>query len=481
MVNLPEALRLFFRYLIGITSVFALSASVAMAGEPGDEIILGTGESPTISQMEVPVGNAIVLRFDERVDQVLVGDSDVADVLPLTDRSIYVLGRDIGSTSLTVLDGARQVVSTIHLQVIVDLLPIKMRLHEQYPDEAIEVRSVGRSVMLSGEVSNSAVSATSADIAASYAPDRILNALSIQQPQQVMLAVRVAEVQRSAAQQLGLSVDAFFDAGDSTDGFFADVSDVDASSFLSLGFNQSSFGIDIVLDALEERGVATVLAEPTLMALSGETASFLAGGEFPVPIGRRSLENNSFDVEVDFKEFGVRLGFTPTVNGDTINLVVEPEVSELDRSNGVEVDGFVIPGISSRRATTTVELGHGQSFAIAGLISENFVDEINQVPGLGDLPIFGAIGRSTSYRRQETELVIIVTPYLVTPSTDGSLTDPVASLVRPNTLEMFFLGRAEMDSNRNDNEEDEPQTYASVSQHVRQQSGLDGAVGYVLE
>ncbi len=482
MAYLSMTFRKLRLYGLAVVAFGAMATGTAVAGEPGydEEVALGTDSSPTMTQVEVGTGNAIVLRFDQAVDEVLVGDSDVADILPLTDHSIYVLGREIGSTSLTVLDSERQVVGTVNLLVTVDLLPIKMRLHEQYPYERIEVRSVGRSVMLSGQVTDSAVSATAADIANAYAPDQILNAMVIRQPQQVMLAVRVAEIQRTAAQSLGLSLDALFDAGDSTDGFFSDVVDTERTAQLLLGFSEASFSVDIILDALEERGVATVLAEPTLMALSGETASFLAGGEFPVPVGRRrsGTNNESFDTEIEFKEFGVRLGFTPTVIGDTINLVVEPEVSEIDRQNGVEIEGFVIPGISSRRATTTVELGHGQSFAIAGLISERFADDIGEVPGLGRVPILGAIGRSTEFQRNETELVIIVTPYLVEPTTMASLRDPVQDFVRPNGLEMFFLGQTETSSGMSSAG---TQTAMHHSGPHQQASGLDGAVGYVLE
>ncbi|WP_158272049.1 type II and III secretion system protein family protein [Marinicauda salina] len=435
-------------------------------------IRLGTVQNPHVGEVVVASGKAVVLRFDQSVDEVLVGDSDVADILPLTDRSLYVLGRNTGSTSLTILNGDRHMIGSINLQVAVDLLPIKMRLHQQFPEERIEVRAVGGSVMLSGAVSDSEVSSTASEIASSYAGDRVLNTLTIRQPQQVMLAVRVAEIQRTAARSLGLSVDAFFDAGDDVDGFFSDVTNTESTSSIIGSFTEGSWSVDAVLDALEEQGVATVLAEPTLMALSGQTASFLAGGEFPVPVGTRNRDDNDVDIQIEFKEFGVRLGFTPTVLGDTINLVVEPEVSELDRQNGIEIEGIVIPGISARRATTTVELGHGQSFAIAGLISERFADQIESVPGLSRLPIIGAVGRSAAFQREETELVIIVTPYLVTPSTDAQLADPLQDFVRPNTLEMFFLG---------ENEAGEGSSYRWMnSDRRRRDSGVDDA-GYVLQ
>lgn len=440
-------------------------------------IPLGTADNPYISEVVVAAGKAVVLRFDQGVEEVLVGDSNVADILPLTNRSLYVLGRSTGSTSLTILNSSRQMVGTINLQVSVDLLPIKLRLHELFPNENIEIRSIGRSVMLSGEVTSSAVSNTAYQIAESYAPGLILNNVAIGQPQQVMLEVRIAEISRTAARDLGLRLDAFTDFGDDMlERITTGIINPEATAVLRGGFEEGSWSVDAILDALEERGVVSILAEPTLMALSGQSASFLAGGEFPVPVGRgRGGNDDDVEIQIEFKEFGVRLSFTPTVIGEDINLLVEPEVSELDRASGIVVSDLVIPGISTRRASTTVELRHGQSFAIAGLISETFSDQIQETPGLARLPILGAIGRSTSMSREETELAIIVTPYLVTPSTPGQLSDPVRDFVRPSTLEMFFLGRTEVPSSQ--------QSYfwqRPVEERPRS-SGIDGSAGYVLE
>lgn len=482
-------------------SVFAMTPALShaqTASEPealySELIPLGTADNPYVGEVVVAAGKAVVLRFDTGVEEVLVGNSDVADILPLTNRSLYVLGRSTGSTSLTILNSSRQMIGTINLQISVDLLPIKLRLHELFPSEPIEIRSIGRSVMLSGEVSSSAVSNTAFQVADSYAPGLILNNISIGQPQQVMLAVRIAEISRTAARDLGLRFNAFQGPRTDPSGVFQEFIPFDENSGEGLisslipgtlgsdgatgafnTFSEGSWTIDAVLRALENNGTATILAEPTLVALSGQTASFLAGGEYPVPVPRPNQGNSdATSVQIEFKEFGVRLSFTPTVVGDDINLVVEPEVSELDRASGIIVDGLVIPGISTRRASTTVELKHGQSYAIAGLISESFSDDIEQVPGLGNLPIIGALGRNTGMNRDETELTIIVTPYLVTPSNPAELSDPLRDFVRPSTLEMFFLGRSEM-----------PPTQTYFWQRPEQErprsSGIDGAAGYVLE
>jgi len=193
---------------------------------------------------------------------------------------------------------------------------------------------------------------------------------------------------------------------------------------------------------LEESGALTTLAEPTLVAISGEPAYFLAGGEFPVPVASEA-SGNGIAITVEFKEFGVKLAYTPTVIGDTINLVIEPEVSVLDPASGIELNNIVIPGLVVRRAQTTVDLKNGQSFAIAGLLQENFEDTISQVPGLGNIPILGALARSSRYQKRETELMIVVTPYLVRPDESGNMSVPTDDFVRPTDADIFLNGMAE--------------------------------------
>src|SRR3546814_396571 len=369
----------------------------------------------------VPVDKSQVLRLDVAFADLLVGNAEVADVLALTDRSIYVLGKKPGSTSLTVYGRNRELIAVMDLVVTVDVEGLKARLFELMPDEAIEVRAAGESVILSGRVSSAVRLDRALDVAERYAPEKVTNLLSVTGSQQVMLAVRFAEVQRRVVKELGLNSqvsgdDFVVSVGDALlDGFFSATAIATGSATFGIG----SVTLDFLFDALEEKGVVKTLAEPNLIALSGDTASFLAGGEFPVPVSQETSGGQA-TITIEFKEFGVALAFTPTVLDDgLINIVASPEVSRIDPTNSVTLQGFDIPGLTTRRATTTVELRDGQSFAIAGLIQSDFQDTVRQLPLLADVPVLGALLRSSEYQNQHTELVIIATPPLVQPSPAG--------------------------------------------------------------
>jgi pilus assembly protein CpaC len=261
------------------------------------------------------------------------------------------------------------------------------------------------------------------------------------------------------------------------------VADVSITSTAATGFLAGAtalalgnFALTLELDALEKKGLLKTLAEPNLIALSGDTASFLAGGEFPVPVAQ-DTEGGVATITVEFKPFGVSLSFTPTVIGkDLINLVVSPEVSAIDRTNVFStVPGFNIPGVITRRATTTVELRDGQSFAIAGLIQSDFTDTVNQVPGLGDVPIIGALARSSEFQREETELVIIVTPYLVKPAPAGTLITPADNFVPPSETDIFMYGRVEASASGG------PPKQSGQILGARSGGGIDGKYGYILK
>jgi pilus assembly protein CpaC len=324
--------------------------------------------------------------------------------------------------------------------------------------------------------------------------------MSIKQSQQVMLAVRFAEVKRSALKEVGISTDVFFNSGKEVGAFqtgrqivenFTPTQNVqnyfiqdlisDPAKFgAAFGkFALGDFSFDLLLDALEEKGIISVLAEPNLIAVSGEPATFLAGGEFPVPVG---VEGSSgrVTVTIEFKQFGVLLEFTPTVVGDTINLVVKSEVSELDRANGIRLNDIVIPGLTTRRATTTVDLKNGQSFSIAGMLQRKFLDEIDQMPGLGDIPVLGALARSAAYRREDTELAIAITAYLVEPSmSPDALAMPYDSVTFPHELELFLLGRTEGGDWLNGGARPN-RTSVQTPVARRNDSGVDGPVGFVV-
>jgi len=402
----------------------------------------------------VPIDKSQVLQLDAPFTELLVGNAEIADVLALSDRTIYVLGRTQGSTSLTIYGRDKRLIAVVDLVVTPDIGSLKSRLHDLLPDERIEVRSINGSVTLSGTISSAARVAAVLAIAERFAPGRVTNLLSVDGSQQVMLKVRFVEVSRSVMKELGLNFDLF--SGDfsitSGDTFLtnpevllgrSDVFTLANNAFTAGLFSGTlgSAGLLVLFEALETKGVAKTLAEPNLIALSGDTASFLAGGEFPIEVAQSGATSSAAAaITIEFKEFGVSLAFTPTVlAGGLINLVVSPEVSALDFSvarNGV-------PGLTTRRAKTTVELRDGQAFAIAGLLQEDFQDSVRQVPILGDLPVLGALLRSSEFQRKETELVIIVEPHLVKPAPAGSLATPADSFVPPDELDLWLYSRVE--------------------------------------
>ena len=401
----------------------------------------------------VPIDKSQVLQLDVPFAELLIGNAQIADVMALSDRTIYVLGRSQGSTSLTIYGPDKRLIAIVDLLVEPDIGGLKARFHDLLPDERIEVRSVNGSVTLSGSVSSANRIAGILAIAERFAPGKVTNLLSVKGSQQVMLKVRFVEVSRSVMKELGLNFDLFsgdfsFTSGDTFldnpkalagDGPFNLASQAFAAGLLSGSVGGA--GLLMLFEALETKGLAKTLAEPNLIALSGDTASFLAGGEFPIEVAQSgATATGAAAITIEFKEFGVSLAFTPTVLADgLINLVVRPEVSALDFSvarNGV-------PGLTTRRAKTTVELGDGQAFAIAGLLQEDFQDAVRQVPVLGDIPVLGALLRSSQFQRKETELVIIVEPHLVKPTPAGSLATPADNFLPPSETDLWLHGRIE--------------------------------------
>ncbi len=462
-------------------------AEALIRNAPQEELIsISAGQGPFTGEVTVPAGKSVILRFDQTVVDVMVGNPEIADVIALTDKSVYVLGKDIGPTSLTLYGRNRRLLGIVDLQVSYDLLNLKRRYYELMPGENIQVRPSGASVVLSGTASSSSVSEKASSIAQQYAPNSVVNMLDISQSQQVMLKVRFAEIKRTASKAMGLNTNVLFNSGQEVGLFNSGILNPDAFASAFGAFKLGDVSIELLMDALEEKGIVKTLAEPTLVAISGERASFLAGGEFPVPVsatGSQSGEFTGLRIGIEFKEFGVRLGFTPTVLGDTINLVVEPEVSALDPESGIQLLDLVIPGLTTRRARTTVELKNGQSFAIAGLLQEDFMEEVKQLPGADNLPILGSLLRSASYERQDTELAIIITPYIVEPAADAALALPTDSLILPHELELFFLGQVE--GNAQGGAWIPRQFYKNAAkgetETVTTYGGVDGNVGYILE
>lgn len=482
-------------YALALALTFALT-TVSWAQAP--RIVAEGVDSKHAGEIVVPVNKSQILQVDVPFKEVLVGNPDIADVLPLTDRSIYILGKSLGSTNLTIYGSNKQLIAVADLVISLDVDGLKARLYEILPGETVEVRPANNSVILSGTVSSAIKISRILAIAEQYAPDHVTNLLSVRGSQQVMLEVRFSEVSRSASKALGLNTsiagnkfrivtgDSLISSLAATDllppGALGLIGQSPAGTFASglLSFTPGSISLDFLFDALEEKGVVKTLAEPNLIAMSGDTASFLAGGEFPVPVvqssGGGGGATGQSAITVEFKEFGVALSFTPTVlDNGLINLVVSPEVSRLDFANAVFVSGFRIPALTTRRATTTVELRDGQSFAIAGLIQNEFQDSVRQFPILGDLPIIGALLRSSDFQRNESELVIIVTPHLVKPAPAGSLAAPDEKFIPPSDAELFFLGATEAGQN--------PLLRTLGGDQLSRQGagGIDGNYGHIVK
>jgi pilus assembly protein CpaC len=354
-------------------------------------------------------------------------------------------------------DRSNQLIAVLDVVVGPDVLTLKRQLGELMPGEAVGARMSNDSVVLEGTVPDAVAADRAVQIAETYAPGKVVNLLSIGSSQQVMLEVRFAEVKRSALSQIGISWGLNQSGGKLTgiagggaslaNGELNQDAIVGSFGIISRAFRAFGESFNVTLDALERKGAVTTLAEPTLVALSGETASFLAGGEFPVPVVQNvggTTGGSSAAYTVQWKPFGVSLAFTPTVLADgVINLVVEPEVSSIDPTASIVINNLTIPGLQTRRAKTVVEIRDGESFALAGLIRKDFQDTIRQVPLLGSLPIIGALFRSTGFQHEQTELVIIVTPRLVRPVPAGTLKLPTDRVGPPNEADLLLNGRTD--------------------------------------
>ena len=437
--------------LAGAAAVRAVLATVLLAAlalaSPGADALAQERVGGTIflgdrvvSSIVVPINQSQVIETAREITQVSVGNPAIADVAVLGPRSVYVFARSFGETSMTLTDEAGRVISVVEIEVARGTGLLKRKLHNLLPGERIAVHAVGEGLVLTGQVASGAIAANAVMIAEQYAPGAVINQMQVVGSQQVMLAVHFVEMRREGIKKLGLNVDGVFGGSGAVSGFIGATNVlIDPLPFGLFGLNVTAgnTNIDVFLDLLEQKGIIRTLAEPNLVAMSGDTASFLAGGEFPIPVGQ-----DEEGITIEFKPFGVGLGFTPTlVGGDLINLDMSMEVSEIDPANSIRVSAIEIPGLTVRRATTTVELRSGQSFAIAGLLSETFQDEVRQVPYLGDIPILGALVRSTQYQAGQTELVMIVTPHVVQPTTLDRLALP--GYFPPSEKELFLFGDVE--------------------------------------
>ncbi|MDX1623556.1 MAG: type II and III secretion system protein family protein [Gemmatimonadota bacterium] len=410
-----------------------LVAIVAAYGLAQPETALSQGAASDFQDgrtVEVAVGKAALVTHPTTLRQVSITDPDVAEAVVVSPREVLLHGRSTGTTSLVLWDreGRRQLRA---VEVAVDAEALERHLRRLFPGEEVEVTASGNTFILSGEVDQSSVARRAVTIAEATGATVVDN-ISVPAPQQILLQVRFAEVNRSAIKQLGLNVvrvDPFNVRGDDEGsistgqqspfgGQFLDGSGPDEtfSDAVNLFLFEDDWKVGAFIRALKGQGLFKSLAEPNLLALDGKEASFLAGGEFPYPVPQGTAAGGQ-TITIVFKEFGVRLNFLPQItNSGNINLKVAPEVSSLDFASGLSIQGFEIPALRSRRAETEVELRDGQTFAIAGLLDNSITENIDKVPVLGDIPILGALFRSKDLRQNRSELMVLVTPRLVQPS-----------------------------------------------------------------
>ncbi|MEZ5794263.1 MAG: type II and III secretion system protein family protein [Defluviimonas sp.] len=460
--------------LIMMPTVFAQAETL--------KIVNGT----SASTLNVSMNRAVIVESDTPFAELSIANPGIADISTLSDRSIYVLGKAPGRTTLTLLAPDGQLITNVDVQVSLDVAEFKERLGQILPGENIEVRTANDGIVLSGTVSSTAKLDRALDLAERYAPGRVSNLMNVGGVQQVMLKVRFAEVQRSVAKQLEAGVAASFSTSNLTGGFglgagglttgtpdpVTGLAPINPSVKLNsenngqalLGFGAGAFQFNVLLEAMENRGLVRTLAEPNLVALSGQEAKFLAGGEYPIPVSSRD------GVSIEYKQFGVELAFTPTVvDSDIINLVINAAVSGIDSTNSVTTNGFEVNAFKRREAQTTIEMRDGESFAIAGLLQDDFRDLNGQVPWLGDIPVLGALFRSTNYQRSQSELVVIVTPHLVTPTRGEALALPTDRVKPPSEAELFLFGKTAAQN----------KSKGAAGEVARQD--FSGSYGYVME
>jgi pilus assembly protein CpaC len=411
------------------------AASIAEAARPLHMTPATAGQSFKIAK-----GVPQMIETDRPFSEIVVGDPAIADAWPLTDKSYMVLGNKGGITGIVLFDGERNIVGAGDFEIVLHTDTLQSALESRLPNANVDALSTNGAIVLSGTAADQKTIDEATQIASQFGASSVINAVDIGGGKQVQLKVRFLEASRKASRELGIAWRATADniAGGAGNGLtsgstpFGEI----VSTILMGGVS-----VDMLVDALEERGLARSLAEPNLVALSGQSSSFLAGGEFPVPV---ASDNNT--ITVDFKKFGVSLDFTPTVGRDgLIHLDIKPEVSEIDYSAAVTINGITIPGLRVRRANSTLELRDGQSFVIAGLLQSSRSTTRQRVPWLGDMPVLGALFRSNAYNRSETDLVIIVTPHVVTPEmASNDAATPFDRSRAATDAELFLKGNAEL-------------------------------------
>ncbi len=431
---------------------------------------------PTGPPIAVQVSKGLLISLDRDADTVFVANPAIADVQSKSPRMIYLYGKDPGETSVYAVDSEQNVMLSRPVVVTRDLASLQSALTTLNPAGSLKVSAVDKSLILTGQVHTPVEAEEVQRLASGFVTEdkQLVNRVTVDGPNQVTLRVRIAEVSRTVTKVLGINwqaqlrggtgvlglatgnpvLGAAGTAGSSTitgpyvpgtlgggslanTGFYERNSSLGGTTdTISLGFAAGSTNIDATIDALSSNGLVKILAEPNLTAMTGETASFLAGGEFPIVV-----PGSLGQVNVSFKPYGISLAFTPIIlSGGRISLRVRPEVSQISTQGEVQISGTDIPALSTRRAETTVELGSGESFAIGGLLQNSTTDTLSKLPGLGDLPVLGPLFRSTSFQRNESELVIVVTPYLVRPVSSQVVAVPTDGMTQPTDFDLAARG-----------------------------------------
>ncbi len=440
-----------------LTGFLAL-VMVCLVGGPVKAVDpLGQIRDQEIKQsLRLKAGQSKVLRLPFSITRISVANPEVADIILTSPREVYVNGLAPGVTNLSVWGHAS--FSSARVTVEADVSQLKESLAQVLPNERVGVMAADESVVLSGEVSGPVAQQTAINLAASYVggkKEKVINLINIGGVQQVMCEVRLAEINRSLGRRIGINFNVIDRTGQSFGltllnnltgledflrGFAGTSFEYNISNNINAmaGWRTGSVLWTMFFDALKRQGLGRILAEPNLVTTSGQEASFLAGGEFPIPVPQQFGE-----ITIDYKQFGVRLSFTPTVlDNDMIAMKVAPEVSELDFTQGVAFTaaGFLVPGLRVRRLSTHVEVKDGQTFALAGLLSDQHRNIINKFPMLGSIPVLGMLFRSSEFQKEQTELVVLVTPHLVKPMAQGMARLPTDVYVEPNDVEFYLLG-----------------------------------------
>ncbi|HSF92041.1 MAG TPA: type II and III secretion system protein family protein [Paracoccaceae bacterium] len=417
--------------LVGTTSTGAMA----------QEVSIWLGRSGAVEPIVISAGHTLTIGTDVPFVDLVVGNQAVADVFPLSDTSVYVQANGIGSTNITFFGPDKAMLGTAIIRVEVDTGDLQNAIDRAVPSARVDATNVGGRIRVSGSVKDNVDLDRVLGIASQYSDQPIINAIRVTDPQQVQLDVRILEVSRNAGRELGVNLNVKNSGVTQAKTGGAISNEVPFGTFVGNILSVAGGDINIVINALEGKGLARRLANPTLVTTSGIEANFVVGGE--VPISKATIgDNGTVASGTDYREYGVRLNFRPVVLDDSqISLRIRPEVSDIDTS--VTVNGQ--PAFISRKADTTVTLRDGQSFAIAGLLQVDNERNIKQVPWIGQVPVLGALFRSSAFNKQETDLVILVTPRLVKPGTPNTpLASPLDDSRSSNDVELFLLGMLEV-------------------------------------